>query len=174
MDAAKPLVVSCGTGVTACVVALALDQLPEKPQVHSQDPSHRNVPETHVCHYDKHSRRVWRLNDLHSIAETVASIASGPIVVIELTLGLRVRTTSLLRWTPGRVAAQAPTIANGIRDSRLRVCRHEPDLRFAASLLPVLLSRWRCMMAPGQSGVHEKTCRRRRAKPDGRRSTDTN
>lgn len=33
VDTGKPLVVSCGTGVTACVVALALEQLPEKPKV---------------------------------------------------------------------------------------------------------------------------------------------
>ena len=40
VDTGKPLIVSCGTGVTACVVALALDQLPAKPKVIRQlDPT---------------------------------------------------------------------------------------------------------------------------------------
>ena len=41
MDTSKPLVVSCGTGVTACVVALALEQLPDKPKVSAHEGCYR-------------------------------------------------------------------------------------------------------------------------------------
>ncbi len=45
VDTGKPLVVSCGTGVTACVVALALDQLPEKPKASAcEDCSRHRIP----------------------------------------------------------------------------------------------------------------------------------
>ncbi len=42
MDTSKPLVVSCGTGVTACVVALALEQLPDKPKVSAHEGCYRS------------------------------------------------------------------------------------------------------------------------------------